>query len=216
MFTILFFAILLFSAIFHEYMHALAADSMGDPTPRDMGRLTLNPLAHIDPLTTIALPAIMLWVSGGRYMFAAAKPVPFNPYNLQYPKNARRFGPALVGLAGPFANLVLAIVFALVIRFAPVTSMLAAGLALVVYVNVLLMIFNLIPFPPLDGSHVLFALLPARWYKVEEFLQQNSWWFFIIFILFFAQVLAPFMFWITYLLLGDAGFNALVLALGAG
>lgn len=214
MYTILFFAILLFSAIFHEYMHALAADSMGDPTPRDMGRLTLNPLAHIDPVMTLALPALMLWASGGQFMFAAAKPVPFNPYNLQYPKYARKYGSALVGLAGPFANLMLAVIFALVIRLAPLPLPVATGVALVVFVNVLLMIFNLVPLPPLDGSHLLLSLIPASWYKVEDFLQRYGWWLLIIFIFFFAQILSPIMFGFTHFLIGDTGLNALAVAFG--
>src|SRR3990167_7543868 len=121
MYTIAFFAILLLSAVFHEYMHGWAADELGDPTPRDLGRLTLNPAAHIDPITTLLLPAFLLWASGGRFMFAAAKPVPFNPYNLRYPK----YGPAMVGLAGPLGNIMLAVVFAMTIRFIPLAATLA-------------------------------------------------------------------------------------------
>src|SRR3989338_11421366 len=116
MYTIAFFAILLISAVFHEYMHAWAANELGDSSPKDLGRLTLNPLAHIDPTTTLLLPAFLLWASGGRFMFAAAKPVPLNPYNLKYPK----YGPAMVGLAGPAGNIALAVVFALIVRFFPV------------------------------------------------------------------------------------------------
>src|SRR3989338_6546067 len=94
-------------------MHGWAANELGDPTPKDLGRLTLNPLAHIDPFMTLLLPAFLLLATGGRFMFAAAKPVPFNPYNLKYPK----YGPALVGVAGPIGNIIIAVIFFFFLRF---------------------------------------------------------------------------------------------------
>src|SRR3989338_2017610 len=140
MFTIAFFAILLISAVFHEYMHGWTANELGDPTPKNLGRLTLNPAAHIDPLFTLLLTAMLLWATGGRFMFAAAKPVPFNPYNLKYP----RYGPAIVGLAGPLGNLMLALVFSLIIRLVDLPMVVASLASLVVWANILLAIFNLV------------------------------------------------------------------------
>ena len=201
MLTVLFFIILLASAVFHEYMHGWVADQLGDPTARDLGRLTLNPLAHIDPLMTLALPAYLLWVTGGRFMFAAAKPVPFNPYNLKYP----RYGPALVGIAGPLGNLTIAATFAAIVRFVPLPEIAAGIFAIVVWTNVSLAIFNLVPIPPLDGSHLLFSLLPSRWYAVSDFLQRYGIVLFVIFVVFFSSAIVPLIETIASALLGAQG-----------
>ena len=150
-----FFLIIIPSAIIHEYAHGWAADQMGDPTARNAGRLTLNPMAHIDIWGTILMPVLLLLFSGGSFMFAYAKPVPYNPYNL---KN-QKWGPALVGLAGPAANLIAAIFFGLLVRFLPYSAF-TSLLAIIAYANILLMVFNLMPIPPLDGSKLLFAVLP--------------------------------------------------------
>ena len=140
-----YFFIIIPSAIIHEYAHGWMADRLGDPTARYAGRLTLDPRSHIDLWGTILMPLLLFVSSGGRFLFAYAKPVPYNPYNL---KN-QRWGSALVGLAGPMANLLLASGFAFVYRLVPELAI-APFLAIIVYANVLLMIFNLMPFPPLD------------------------------------------------------------------
>lgn len=147
--------VLIFSAIIHEYMHGWMADRLGDPTARHAGRLTLNPLPHLDWFGSLLLPGLMI-LSGMGFVFGWAKPVPYNPYNLR----DRRFGGAKVALAGPMANLLVAVFFGLVLRFLPFHSLTFSGLlALVVYINLVLMLFNLLPIPPLDGSKVLAPFL---------------------------------------------------------
>lgn len=158
-------AILIFSAVFHEYMHGFAADRLGDPTARQSGRLTLNPIPHLDPIGSVFLPLLLI-LSRASFVIGWAKPVPYNPYNLR----DRRYGEAKVALAGPAANLILAVVFGLILRFVPVMSQtFAILLASIVYINLVLMVFNLIPIPPLDGSKILASLLP--WDIKEKYLR---------------------------------------------
>ncbi len=162
--------VIIFSAIIHEVMHGVAADKLGDPTARYAGRLTLNPIPHIDPIGSILLPLVLV-LSGSPIFFGWAKPVPYNPYNLR----PGRFSEAIVAGAGPASNAVIALLFALLVRLNAFAS-LADIFLLVVVVNVMLCFFNLIPVPPLDGSKVLEALLPrslqhgyARWrYQMER------------------------------------------------
>jgi Zn-dependent protease len=147
--------VLILSAVFHEYMHGYTAYRLGDPTAKNAGRLTFNPIKHLDPFGSVILPLMMV-LFGSSFLFAWAKPVPYNPYNL----SDRKYGDAKVSLAGPLANLTLAVVFGLIIRFAPIASPTFNGLlSLVVYVNLFLMVFNLIPIPPLDGSKIVSVFL---------------------------------------------------------
>ncbi len=147
----------------HEFAHALAAYRLGDSTAKQFGRLTLNPIAHFDPLGGILLAVSFI---GAGFGFGWAKPTPVNPANLA----GGRRGEALVAAAGPLSNLVLAAAAALPLRFllatpelaAQVPSMIIQILYLFVFINLVLMIFNLLPIPPLDGSKVLFAFLPPR------------------------------------------------------
>lgn len=147
--------ILIFSVILHEVAHGYMANYLGDPTARLQGRLTLNPLSHIDPIGTILLPGILL-ITGSPFLIGYAKPVPYNPYNLK-----GKWGETLVAAAGPGTNILLAVIFALLIRFGGVamTTAMLSAFETIVYINLLLALFNLIPIPPLDGSKVLSGLL---------------------------------------------------------
>ncbi len=151
--------VLIFSIILHEVAHGYAAQALGDPTARLAGRLTLNPLPHIDIVGSVLVPAFLV-LTNAHMMFGWAKPVPYNPYNL---KN-QRWGEAFVGVAGVATNLALAVIFALVARYAGAHGMTdVAGLAAIItLVNLSLGLFNLIPIPPIDGYTVLRSILPYK------------------------------------------------------
>ena len=183
-------AILIMSVVVHEVAHGLTAYSLGDPTAKYEGRLTLNPVRHLDPFGSILVPALTYYAGG--IIFGWAKPVPYNPYNLR----DQRWGPALVAAAGPLSNLFLAIVFGIVIQVIgePTTSSAAAVLQfsyMIVLVNVGLLIFNFVPIPPLDGSKVLFALLPYKWRHIQDILEQYGLFILVIFLVYFSSILGP-------------------------
>lgn len=140
----------------HEFSHALAADKLGDPTARAAGRMTLNPFAHIDLIGTIVLPLSLLLISGGSFAYGWGKPTPFDPYNL---KNPRRDS-AIISIAGPLSNLLLALVISIVIRFTP--NIYSVFLIPLILINIGLAIFNLIPVGPLDGQKIIFGILPRE------------------------------------------------------
>lgn len=195
--------VLIMSAIVHEVSHGVAALWLGDPTAKYMGRLTLNPLKHLDPWGSFLMPVMLLLLSGGRFFFAAAKPVPYNPYNLR----DQKYGPAIVGVAGPASNIIVALVFGTFLRIFMMSGLIPAGDALtlvgnlfsgtsmlgsglsgiailfitIIYVNILLAFFNLIPFPPLDGSKILFAVLPIS-EETKLRLEQGGFMFLLLFI----------------------------------
>ncbi len=152
-------AILIVSIVIHEVAHGYAANALGDPTAKLSGRLTLNPIKHIDPIGSIVVPAFLILTNAG-ILFGWAKPVPYNPYNL---KN-QRWGEAMVAFAGPGTNLLLALIFGLIARFG--FGMLPdpfIGIAAITsFVNLFLGLFNLIPIPPLDGYTTLRGLMPYR------------------------------------------------------
>lgn len=157
--TLIVIAALVMSIIIHEVAHGFMANWLGDPTARLAGRLTLNPISHIDPLGSIILPGFLALTQTG-LLFGWAKPVPYNPYNLRN----QRWGEVLVAAAGPGVNLIIAFVFAAIVRFAPGLGVSDAFLELasyIVYINILLAFFNLIPIPPLDGSKILGGILPT-------------------------------------------------------
>ncbi len=160
--------ILILSIIMHEVAHGYMAYVLGDPTAKLQGRLTLNPLAHIDMMGSIIVPALLVFMNAG-ILFGWAKPVPYNPYNL---KN-QRWGEALVGVAGVATNILLALLFALVTRvaFGYGATLFATLASEIVLVNLSLGLFNLVPIPPLDGFTVLRGILPARFSLVFRDLE---------------------------------------------
>ena len=159
--------ILIFSAILHEIAHGLVADRFGDPTARLSGRLTLNPLKHIDLYMSILLPA-MLILSGSPIIFGGAKPVPIDPFNL---RDGRK-DVALVALAGPATNALLAIIASILLHLLPDVGIITLILGIIADYNILLAIFNLLPIPPLDGSKVFALVLPER--EAQAYLALGS------------------------------------------
>lgn len=166
---------LLFSLCVHEASHAAMADRCGDPTGRLLGRISLNPIRHADPIGTVILPLFAM-ITGFRFFIGWAKPVPFNPRNLR----DRRRGPVYIALAGPASNLLVAILAGVVLRViaqfsgamieSPVLPLLLIIFITLVGVNVMLMVFNILPIPPLDGYHLLdYFLPPAARETVEKF-----------------------------------------------
>lgn len=153
------------SAIFHEYFHGWAAFQLGDPTAKYAGRLTLNPLKHIDPIGTVLMPLFLLFFFGG--FIGWAKPVPYNPYNLRDQKR----GVSKIAIAGPGANFLIALIFGILLRFAPLGGFLIIALTWIVYVNIFLGLFNLIPIPPLDGSKLLMDFFPQS--RIPRVLEQS-------------------------------------------
>jgi Zn-dependent protease len=180
------FPILIISMTIHEMMHAFVSDRLGDDTARSMGRISFNPLVHIDPILTIALP-LLLAISGAP-IFGAAKPVQVNFRRLKYDE----FGGALVGAVGPLTNLVIAIIAALILRSVDVTSGLEYKiLGYMVIINIGFFVFNSIPWPPLDGSRVLYAFAPRPLQEIMESIERMGIAGLVIFMLLFYQFISP-------------------------
>lgn len=207
--SIFFIVILIFSVMVHEISHGFAALFLGDKTAQYAGRLTLNPIPHIDLFGSIILP-LLLFFFQSPILFGWAKPVPYNPYNLRNQK----WGPALVGAAGPGSNILIALFMGLAVRFLPSApvfspeflSTFISTLSIIVFLNLALAIFNLIPIPPLDGSKVLFSILPYQWHFIQGFLERNGFFILLIFIFFFSRFLLPIVFFFFSLITGNALF----------
>lgn len=180
--------ILIFSVIIHEISHGFTANALGDPTARLSGRLSINPIKHIDFIGSIVVPAFFLIIGG--FILGWAKPVPINSYNF---KN-RRIGEAVVSFAGPLSNILLAVLFGILIRVAPVIGLSDSFVSIsatIVFMNCILAVFNLVPVPPLDGSKILFAVLPNRYWQIREILEKNQLIIVFFFIFFAWQFISP-------------------------
>ena len=191
--------VLIFSAIIHEYMHGWMAERLGDNTAKDAGRLTLNPIPHLDMFGSIILPALMA-LSGTGIIFGWAKPVPFNPNNL----NDAKWGPAKVAIAGPMGNLIIALMLGLTLRFFEIANpTMIALFAMAILINLVLMIFNLMPIPPLDGSKVLMAFLPFNWQMNFMKLERYGMILVILFIFIAFDIIIPITFFLMKLIVGS-------------
>ena len=205
---ILSFVVLILSIIAHEVAHGYAADSLGDPTARLAGRLTLNPIVHIDLMGSIIIPALLVFTQSPIF-FGWAKPVPYNPYNL---KN-QRWGEA-VAVAGSATNILLAVIFGCIVRFGGALGLDATSLSLatdITFINLFLGLFNLIPFPPLDGFTALRAALPwhlsAGMRRFEQRVRMMGAFSLILFLFIFVYIFAGpffnFVAWIFGLITGS-------------
>ena len=169
------FSLLLIAMTVHEFAHGLVAYKLGDSTARLSGRLTLNPLAHIDPFWTVLLPLVLFLSSSGQFVFGAAKPVPINYQALNNPKRDIIW----IGLSGPLANLILAFIIAQVLKFIYLPAPAVYLLLNLLFINVVLALFNLIPIPPLDGSRILMGLLPEG--LARQYISLERYGFIILF-----------------------------------
>ncbi len=187
---------LIVSIVLHEVGHAYAANWLGDPTARLEGRLSVNPLVHIDPVMSVIVPGLLI-MSGSPLLFGAAKPVPYNPYNFRNQK----WGEAIVAAAGPAVNILLALIFTVVVQVGAGTSLSETFLFLaaqLVVMNLFLAFFNLVPIPPLDGSKILPRFLPfplrMQYEGFRRYMEQNVFLAFALVIFLFVVVLGDYLY----------------------
>lgn len=197
--TLFFLLVLIFSVVVHEVSHGLAALALGDPTAKYAGRLTLNPVKHIDPVGSIIVPLLCALLPGS-LMFGWAKPVPVNPYNLKYGK----WGDVIVSAAGPLSNIVIALASGLSLRFFADQIPQATGgfLLMICITNIVLALYNMIPVSPLDGSHILFAFLLESFQGIKRAMEGQGFLFAIIFAVVLWQYFTPVIQWVLNVIVG--------------
>ena len=190
--------IVLFSIVLHEVAHGAMAFSLGDDTAKHLGRLTLNPIKHLDLFGSIILPIMTFALTG--FVFGYAKPVPYNPNNL----NDRKYGPAKVAAAGPLTNIIIAVLFGLTLRFLPIASgsQFSQLLQFAVLMNLVLAIFNLVPIPPLDGHWFVLTFVPDRYYQFKASYLRFGYVLLIFFLFYGFVLIRPVVFWLFKLITG--------------
>lgn len=198
--------VFIFSVIVHEVSHGVVALRLGDTTAKDAGRLTLNPLKHLELFGSFVVPLLMYLATNGAMIFGWARPVPYDPRRLENPRR----GAGLIAAAGPLSNIIVAVIFGIFIRLAPLFDSIASTPLLlffhtIVLINILLAIFNLVPLPPLDGSKVLFAFLPPRYDNVRIFLERYGFSILLLFIFFGFSVIQPVIYGLYQLIVGGGG-----------
>ena len=191
--------VILYSVTIHEVSHGLMANSLGDSTAKNLGRLSLNPLKHLDLFGSIILPFFLYLTTG--FAFGYAKPVPYNPSNL----NDRKMGPVKVAMAGPASNFILALLFGITLRFMPdvfSSSLVPELFSRIVMLNLVLGVFNMFPIPPLDGHWLLMAFLPPRMDAIKVWIYRNSFILFPLFLIVFMVFVSPLIYWLFRLITG--------------
>lgn len=191
--------VILYSVTIHEVSHGLMANSLGDPTAKNLGRLSLNPLRHLDLFGSIILPFFLFLTTG--FAFGYAKPVPYNPDNLI----DRKYGAAKVAIVGPLSNLVLALLFGFTLRFMPdvfSSSLVPELFSQIVLLNLVLAVFNMFPIPPLDGHWLLMTFLPPRMDALKVYIYRNSFILFPIFLIIFMVFVSPLIYWLFRFITG--------------
>ncbi len=191
-------AILIMSVVVHEVSHGYAASMLGDQTAKYQGRLTLNPLKHLDFVGSILVPAFSYFLGG--FIFGWAKPVLYNPYNLR----PGRWSEAIVAAAGPVSNILLAIIFGMLLRLGITNPAFIQITSVIVFINIVLAIFNLMPIPPLDGSKLLFALFPDKLFQIRGFFERYGFVLVLLFIFFLWQFIFPVIIFLFRLITGVA------------
>ncbi|MDP2934462.1 MAG: site-2 protease family protein [bacterium] len=196
-------AILLMSVVIHEVSHGLMANYLGDPTAKYAGRLSLNPLKHLDLWGSFLIPLFLLMFNSP-FLFGYAKPVPYNPHNL---KN-KKWGPAMVAAAGPLSNLVIVLIFGLTLRFLPIGGSpyidnLIKIFIYIVILNLVLAVFNAMPIPPLDGSKIISAVLPYRYQSIIAGMEKYGMILVLFFVFFLFQFISPVILWLFKIIVGS-------------
>lgn len=192
--------VVLFSVVIHEVSHGVMANSLGDSTAKNLGRLTLNPIKHLDLFGSIILPLLTLFFAG--IVFGYAKPVPYNPLNL----NDKKYGPAKVALAGPLSNITLAIGFGLFLRYLPASleaTLIPQIFIFIILINLVLALFNLIPIPPLDGHWLVLTFLPDKFFRFKMAFQQYGILLFILVIFLIFPLVLPVVAFFFELIVGN-------------
>ncbi len=183
-------SVLLFSVTIHEVSHGLMAEKLGDETAKKAGRLTLNPIKHLDLIGSFLVPLALFLLKTG-FIIGWAKPVPINPWNLR----DKKYGEAKVAIAGPLSNLIIALFFGLILRFVhlpyPWFGAVSAVFMMIILINLVLAVFNLTPLPPFDGSHILFVFLGSKAREAQIFLTRYSFALLFLYVFFIFPLISP-------------------------